>query len=268
MFRSSAQTLKQWQPGHARARDPLRDHPPARAAPLAESEERHALALQGANDGLWDWDVTRDRVFYSPRWKTMLGYREHEVGDDARRVARPRARRRPRRAHAGARRATSPGAAEHFEFEHRIQHRDGCYRWMLARGDRGARRRRAARPRRRLARPTSPTAARPSAACSTTRCTTRSPACPTACCSSTASTSRSAAPSAGTPSAAPRCCSSTSTASRSSTTRSATHVGDQLLKAVARGSRRRCGPTTPSPASAATSSRCCSTTSARRARRR
>ena len=47
---------------------------------LAESEERHALALRGANDGIWDWDVTSDTVFYSPRWKSMLGYREHEVG--------------------------------------------------------------------------------------------------------------------------------------------------------------------------------------------
>ena len=101
---------------------------------LAESEERHALALRGANDGIWDWDVTRDTVFYSSRWKTMLGYREHEVGDDPRRVAGPRAQRRPRRAHARARRVRpAEPVTEHFEFEHRLQHRDGSYRWMLAR---------------------------------------------------------------------------------------------------------------------------------------
>src|SRR3954451_8324674 len=48
---------------------------------LAESEERHALALKGANDGLWDWDVIQDRVFYAPRWKAMLGYLDTEIGD-------------------------------------------------------------------------------------------------------------------------------------------------------------------------------------------
>ena len=70
---------------------------------------------------------------------------------------------------------------------------------MLARGTAVRDAERPRDPRRRLARPTSPTAARPSSACSTTRCTTRSPACPTARCSSTASSSRSAAPSAGSP---------------------------------------------------------------------
>src|SRR5690349_23776359 len=38
---------------------------------LARSGERHALALQGTNDGLWDWDVASDQVYLSPRWKAM-----------------------------------------------------------------------------------------------------------------------------------------------------------------------------------------------------
>ena len=50
-------------------------------ARLAESEQRHALAMQGANDGLWDWDVRKDRLYFSPRWKQMLGYAEPELGD-------------------------------------------------------------------------------------------------------------------------------------------------------------------------------------------
>ena len=50
-------------------------------ARLAESEQRYALAMQGANDGLWDWDVRDDRLYFSPRWKQMLGYGEPELGD-------------------------------------------------------------------------------------------------------------------------------------------------------------------------------------------
>lgn len=48
---------------------------------LVESEQRYDYALKAANDGLWDWDVVSDAVFYSSRWKEMLGYEDDELNN-------------------------------------------------------------------------------------------------------------------------------------------------------------------------------------------
>ncbi|OLP19249.1 hypothetical protein BST81_05670 [Leptolyngbya sp. 'hensonii'] len=100
---------------------------------LRESQERYALAVQGANDGLWDWNLRTNEVYFSPRWKTMLGCQEGEVGnspeewfsrvhpDDLERL----------KAQIGLH---LDGNVLHFESEHRMLHRDGGDRWMLNRG--------------------------------------------------------------------------------------------------------------------------------------
>ncbi|MDA8100675.1 MAG: EAL domain-containing protein [Nitrospiraceae bacterium] len=100
---------------------------------LRESEERYALAAQGANDGLWDWDISKNDIHYSSRWKTMLGYGETELGnqlddwfdlihDDDRETVKTKLL------------AHIDGHSAQFEAEYRIRHKSGAYRWVLARG--------------------------------------------------------------------------------------------------------------------------------------
>ncbi|MEJ2581754.1 MAG: GGDEF and EAL domain-containing protein [Acidobacteriota bacterium] len=100
---------------------------------LRKSEERFALAVRGANDGLWDWDFETDTVFYSPRWKGMLGFSTQDVGNSPREwMDRIHADDRPPfRRHLDAHLA---GATEQLEFEHRMRNADGEYIWVLARG--------------------------------------------------------------------------------------------------------------------------------------
>lgn len=100
---------------------------------LRESEERYALAALAANDGLWDWNLLTDEVYYSPRWRLMLGFEEvasHGSPDEwfARihqdDVERARCTIRDH----------LEGRTPQFECEYRIRHEDGVYRWMLSRG--------------------------------------------------------------------------------------------------------------------------------------
>jgi diguanylate cyclase (GGDEF)-like protein/PAS domain S-box-containing protein len=100
---------------------------------LRDSEERYALAARGANDGLWDWDLAKGKIYFSPRWKSMLGWEEHEISEDPdewfRRI-HPDDVDRVRADIAAHLKELTP----HYEDEYRMLHRDGNYLWMLGRG--------------------------------------------------------------------------------------------------------------------------------------
>jgi len=100
---------------------------------LRANEERFDLAMRGANEGLWDWNLERNEVYYSPRWKQILGYGEQELSsrpdefferlhpDDLppirEKVTAYLERKRPQ-----------------YEVTVRLQHKNGHYVWILSRG--------------------------------------------------------------------------------------------------------------------------------------
>ncbi len=99
---------------------------------LRVSEERFKLAAEGSTDGLYDWHIPQNHVYYSPRWKEMLGHAEQEVGnhfDEWRNRLHPNDHDR----------AMSyvndflAGRTKKYELEARLRHRDGTYRWILSR---------------------------------------------------------------------------------------------------------------------------------------
>jgi diguanylate cyclase (GGDEF)-like protein/PAS domain S-box-containing protein len=100
---------------------------------LKRSEERLALAAEGANDGLWEWDLRRQELYVSARWKAMIGL-PAEAGtwrpDEWLGRVHPEdiaALKEALEAHLG-------GKSDHVQHEHRIKHEDGTYRWFLCRG--------------------------------------------------------------------------------------------------------------------------------------
>ncbi|HVR97055.1 MAG TPA: EAL domain-containing protein [Thermoanaerobaculia bacterium] len=100
---------------------------------LRESEERYSLAAQGANDGLWDWNLKTGRIYFSPRWKSMLGLAGDDVTDSPEEwLGRVHPEDLPRLQRDLA--AHLEGRTPHFENEQRMIHKDGGFRWMLTRG--------------------------------------------------------------------------------------------------------------------------------------
>jgi PAS domain S-box-containing protein len=100
---------------------------------LRLSEERWKFALEGAGDGVWDWDALADRTFYSSRCKTMMGLAEHELSDAPGAL---RERIHPDDSDRVIRAFNKYLASDQgvFQQECRLLHRDGHHVWVLSRG--------------------------------------------------------------------------------------------------------------------------------------
>ena len=111
---------------HQREQELVRHH-------IKRSEERLTLALDSAQEGLWDWDLRSDSVFFSPRYSQLLGYSPEQFGNgraDWEALLHPEDRSLVlQRIHNLLEEPRS-----YYEGIYRLRHRDGDYRWLLARG--------------------------------------------------------------------------------------------------------------------------------------
>jgi PAS domain S-box-containing protein len=100
---------------------------------LRKSEERYALAVLGANDGIWDRDLDTGEVYFSPRWKGMISYEDHEIPNDL-------SEWKSRIHYDDYERVTNTlqwylgGHIPVYEVEYRLRAKDGSYRWIHSRG--------------------------------------------------------------------------------------------------------------------------------------
>lgn len=99
---------------------------------LRESEERFTLAMAGANDGLWDWNLVTGEIYYSKRWKEMLGFAENELPDKPEIFFE--------RIHPDDKEIMEKTVDNYtskrvstYEATIRLRHKDGNYRWILTR---------------------------------------------------------------------------------------------------------------------------------------
>lgn len=99
---------------------------------LRESEARFAAAARATNDGIWEWRMTEDVMYFSPRWKAILGFGPDELPENReewRRRIHPQDLPRVQKTFW----SYVEGVIPAFSIEYRIQHRDGNYRWIHSR---------------------------------------------------------------------------------------------------------------------------------------
>jgi len=100
---------------------------------LIESEARWKFALEGAGDGVWDWNITTDEVIYSTRWKQMLGYDANEIAnhvDEWKALISPT----DRKTAEAVLTECFIGKSANYICEYRLRCKNGSWKWILNRG--------------------------------------------------------------------------------------------------------------------------------------
>ena len=99
---------------------------------VRELEDRYALTVERANDGIWEWNLASGEVDYSLRWKGLLGLSDARVGtiEDWRGMLHPE----DRAAVMLAIEQHLSGQTQYFDKEYRLRHGDGHFRWIHSRG--------------------------------------------------------------------------------------------------------------------------------------
>lgn len=103
------------------------------AESLAKSEERFDLAMRGASDGLWDWDIVHNQVYYSPRWKAMLELTTPEEGRPTLQVWLSRVHPDDLDRVNHALESYLAKQQAYFHVLHRVRNQRGDYLWLLCR---------------------------------------------------------------------------------------------------------------------------------------
>ena len=100
---------------------------------LDNERHRFKLAIEGTQDGLWDWNLKQNTVFFSTQWKKMLGYKEDEIGNELSEWSS--------RVHPDDLKSAMESVKEHlagktevYENRHRMLAKDGTWKWILDRG--------------------------------------------------------------------------------------------------------------------------------------
>jgi PAS domain S-box-containing protein len=106
----------------------------AAEAELQRSREQFELAVNGSNDGIWDWDLRTNTLYLSRKWKEQLGYRDDELDNvysTFETLLHPEDKQRV----SDYIEQYLSSSVQRYSIEFRMRHKDGSYRWILARGE-------------------------------------------------------------------------------------------------------------------------------------